>query len=211
MTPETTLRADAQRNRDKIVASARGAFAERGLDTSLDDIARCAGVGSGTLYRHFPSREDLISAVFAERMTENVEAVEMALADPDPWNGFSEYVRRTCRAQAEDRGLADLMAIGQRGRELQEQRDLGYNKFVQLIRKAQETGDLRSDFTPEDIVLLLMANAGIVERAGTAGKDASERFTALMLDGFRTTGATEAPPPVSPKALISVLRGKTEI
>jgi AcrR family transcriptional regulator len=206
MTGKATLRADAQRNRDKIVSSARAAFAERGLNASLDDIARCAGVGSGTLYRHFPTRDDLISAVFAERMAENVEAVDHALTDPDPWNGFCEYVRRTCRAQSEDRGFADLVAIGHRGSELGERRDLVYNKFVELVGRAQASGKLRSDFTPEDIVLLLMANAGIVERAGAAGKDASERFTALVLDGFRSANASCAPPAVSPIALIVALR-----
>ncbi|HWI73114.1 MAG TPA: helix-turn-helix domain-containing protein, partial [Baekduia sp.] len=86
------LRADARRNRDAIVAAARHAFAERGLQTSLDDIAKRAGVGSGTLYRHFPTRDDLVSAVFTERMAEHVAAVEQAQREKDPWEAFAEYV-----------------------------------------------------------------------------------------------------------------------
>src|SRR3954462_8361668 len=78
---------------------------ERGLKASLDDIAKCAGVGSGTLYRHFPTREDLITAVFTERMTEHVAAVEAARAAADPWQGFAGYVATICRAQATDKGL----------------------------------------------------------------------------------------------------------
>src|SRR6266542_5619891 len=112
MTEPTRLRADAQRNRDKLLAAARAVFAEQGPEASLDEIAKRAGVGSGTLYRHFPTRDDLIGAVYAERVAENVALVERAQRHEDPWAGFAEYVRETCRAQAADRGLADLLAIG---------------------------------------------------------------------------------------------------
>src|SRR4051794_15959634 len=102
MSEPPTLRADAQRNRDAIVAAARAAFAEYGLHAPLDDIAKRAGVGSGTLYRHFPTRDDLVGAVFVERLTENVEAVRAAAAEVDAWEAFAGYVRRACRAQATD-------------------------------------------------------------------------------------------------------------
>jgi AcrR family transcriptional regulator len=200
------LRADARRNRDAIVEAARRAFAERGLDASLDDIAKDAGVGSGTLYRRFPRRDDLVAAVFSDRMAELVDAVEAALEEPDPWEAFAGYVRLVCRAQAEDRGLAAIFAIGHGGEELAAQRNRAYEGFNGLIQAAMAAGAVREDFTAEDIAILLMANAGIIERAGRAAGDASERFVALALDGFRADGARPAPPPVSPRRLLDALR-----
>jgi AcrR family transcriptional regulator len=199
------LRADAQRNRDAIVAAARAAFAGNGLQTSLDDIAKRAGVGSGTLYRHFPTRDDLVAAVFAERMAENLAAAQ-ATGELDPWEAFAGYVQRTCRAQATDKGLADLLAIGHPGKELRGLRARAYTGFNALIDAAKTSGDLRSDFTAEDLVLLMMANAGIIDRAGTAATAASARFVALALDGFRTEGATAAPASPSPRTMLAALR-----
>jgi AcrR family transcriptional regulator len=208
--PDTPkLRADARRNREAIVAAARGAFAERGLQTSLDDIAKCAGVGSGTLYRHFPTRGELVAAVFTERMAEHVTALEIAQRDSDPWNAFAGYIRSICRAQATDKGLADLFAIGHSGQQLRELRARAYDGFKFLIDAAKTSGDLRDDFTSEDLALLLMANAGIIERAGTTATKASERFVALALDGYRAEGATTAPPAVSPRTLLRALRDRS--
>src|SRR3954454_19562531 len=86
------LRADAARNRSALVEAAREVFAEQGLDAPLDEIARRAGTGNATLYRRFPTRTDLLAAVFAERMVEQLHAVEAGLANPDPWDGFASYV-----------------------------------------------------------------------------------------------------------------------
>src|SRR5215210_9003585 len=105
------LRADAARNRTAIVEAARAVFAEQGLDVPLDEIARRAGTGNATLYRRFPARGDLIAAVFAERMVEHLDAVEAALADPDPWNGFAAYVRTVATMQSRDHGIADLVTM----------------------------------------------------------------------------------------------------
>src|SRR3954468_18341900 len=101
-----TLRADAARNREAIVEAAREVFAEHGLDAPLDDIARRAGTGNATLYRRFPTRGDLIAAVFAERMLEHLDAVQRALTDPDPWAGFASYIQAATAMQARDRGIA---------------------------------------------------------------------------------------------------------
>ncbi len=193
-----TLRADAQRNRDTIVVAARAAFGEHGLAASLDDIAKRARVGSGTLYRHFPTRDDLITAVFLERMAENLTELEAARQNPDPWEAFCDYVRRTCRAQAADKGLADLIAIGHRSKQLRELRNKAYDGLVGLIDASKAQGSLRTDFTSEDVVLLLMANAGIIDRAGRAAAIASERFVAVTLDGYRAEGATPASPSPHP-------------
>lgn len=206
MTEPPTLRADARRNRAAILAAARRAFAEHGLQASLDEIAKQAGVGSGTLYRHFATRDDLVTAVFTERLVENAALVEEAQRDPDPWSGFAGYIRATCRAQAADKGLADLVALGHRGKELRAARARAYEGFVALIEAAKASGDLRDDFTTEDIVLLMMANAGLIERTGGAAAAVSDRFVSLALDGFRADGATPAPPSPSPRTLMAVMR-----
>lgn len=206
MTQATHLRADAQRNRDKLVATARALFAERGLDAPLDEVAKRAGVGSGTLYRHFPTRDDLITAVFLERMAENVTAVERAQQHRDPWEGFADYVRETCRGQATDRGMADLLAIGHRGRELRALRTRAYNGFAALIDRAKACGALRADFSPEDLILLTMAIAGIARYMGPTAPAAADRFIALALDGLRAEAPTPAPAAISPRTMISRLR-----
>ena len=105
------LRADAARNRAAIVEAARAVFAEHGLDAPLDEIARRAGTGNATLYRRFPARGDLIAAVFADRMSEHLDAVEAGLADPDAWRGFAAYVTAAGAMQARDRGIADLVTM----------------------------------------------------------------------------------------------------
>src|SRR5829696_5455453 len=106
-----TLRADAARNREAIVEAARAVFAEQGLNAPLDEIAKRAGTGNATLYRRFPTRSDLVAAVFADRMVEHRNAVETALADPDPWEGFAAYVRAAAAMQSRDRGIADLVTM----------------------------------------------------------------------------------------------------
>src|ERR1700712_105173 len=104
-----TLRADAARNREAIVEAAREVFAVQGLDAPLDEIAKRAGTGNATLYRRFPTRSDLVAAGFAGRMPPQAQAVEAALNDDDPWNGFASYIRSVAAMQARDRGIADLV------------------------------------------------------------------------------------------------------
>ena len=189
-----TLRADAARNREAIVEAARAVFAEQGLDAPLDDIAKRAGTGNATLYRRFPTRSDLVAAVFAERMAAHVETVETALNDDDPWDGFASYVRAVAAMQADDRGIADLVTMDlSSAPEIEQLRTRAYDGVVQLIGRAQGAGVLRGDFTDQDVVLLLMANAGLVERAHGITEEASARLTGLLLDGLRAPAATAGP------------------
>jgi AcrR family transcriptional regulator len=98
--PARPQRRDAQRNRDAIVAAAREVYCDHGLEAPLEEIARRAGVGIGTLYRHFPSRVELLDAVLADTVQAHVDAAEQALAADDPWDGFASYLEATCRLQA---------------------------------------------------------------------------------------------------------------
>ena len=116
--PATTkppLRKDAQRNRDRIIAATRAAFQERGLDVGVDEIARRAGVGMGTLYRHFPTKDALIDAIVDARFAELTEAAERALEAPDAWDGFAGFLASAVELQATDRGFKDALAA--RGRD----------------------------------------------------------------------------------------------
>ena len=165
---DSTLRADAQRNRARIVDAARRVFAEDGLGASLNEVARRAGVGVATLFRRFPTREDLIAATFADSMARYAALIETALADPDPWHGFCDYVREVCAMQAGDRGFTDVLTRSfPSAKEFEVQRDKAFRRFTELIDRAKQTGGLREDFVAEDLPMLLMANAGVV--AATTG------------------------------------------
>lgn len=205
------LRADAARNRAAIVDAARAVFAERGLDAPLDDIAKAAGIGNATLYRRFPTRGDLIAAVFADRMIEHRDAVEAALAHEDPWDGFASYVRAATAVQARDRGIADLVTMDLAAApEIQALRDQAFAGLVSLVERAQAASSLRADFTTEDVVVLLMANAGLVERAHAVSAAASERLVHLLLDGLRAVAATDGPPPPTPRRMQVAMRRNGE-
>jgi AcrR family transcriptional regulator len=97
---ESGLRADAERNRERVLSAARKVFAEQGLEASTNEIARRAGVGVATLFRRFPTRDDLVGAVFADKMSAYAAAIDDALADSDPWHGFCGFIERVCRMQA---------------------------------------------------------------------------------------------------------------
>jgi AcrR family transcriptional regulator len=204
--PTKSLRVDAERNRGRIVEAAQAAFAERGLDVPLEDVAERAGVGIATLYRRFPTREDLIAACFERRLADYARAAEEALEAPDGWLGFRAYVERICEMQAADRGLKDVLTrTYPNARALEAHRARGFALFLQLIERAKAEGRLRSDFVPEDHVLLLMGNAGVVQGAGDVAPDAWRRYVGLILDGLRSECATPLPPPPSPRQMLRAM------
>jgi AcrR family transcriptional regulator len=205
------LRADAARNRAAIVEAARSVFAEHGLDAPLDEIARRAGTGNATLYRRFPTRADLVEAVFADRMAEHLEAVEAGLAETDPWRGFASYVEAVGAMQARDRGIADLVTIGASAApEIEDLRARAFDGLVRLVDRAHAAGVLRPDFSTEDVVVLMMANAGLLERSGDISETASRRLVHLLLDGFRAAAATEGPPAPSARDTLRAMRSSGE-
>ena len=202
-----TLRRDAARNRDKLIEAAQVVFAEQGLDVPLDAVADQACVGIATLYRRFPTRDALIAAAFEDRMAEFVRAAEEALDNPDPWTGFSAFVEHICEMQAAERGVGNVFTRTLPAAPvLEELRERGYALVVRLIERAKLAGRLRADVTPEDLPLLLMANAGVVEATGESAPAASRRFVALMLEAFRPDGANVLAPPVEPRDMYRALR-----
>ena len=195
------LRADARHNRQRIIDVARRLFAERGLDVPMAAIARNAGVGMATLYRRFPTRQDLLAEVFAEQFAQCEAIIEAALADPDPWNGLRSAVEGLAAMQAADHGfsaafIGELPDAAIVGRKMAE----GMQGFRQLVHRAQAAGKLRPDFAFADLALILMANGGVVGAAGRSSDAAaaSRRLVGYLLDAFRTPGAPvrPLPPPV---------------
>lgn len=181
-------------------------FAQRGLDVPVGDIARHAGVGVATLYRRFPTRADLIAGAFEAKMAAYADAVAHALADPDPWAGFCSYIERVCAMQAEDRGFAGVLTMTfPMARQFQAERDRAYQGFAELVRRAQAIGKLRADFVPEDLVMLLMANAGVITSAASAAPETSRRFTAYMIQAFSAASAEPLPVPPTPDAMYRAL------
>ncbi|WP_239108692.1 TetR/AcrR family transcriptional regulator [Microbispora siamensis] len=190
------LRADARQNRDRIVEVARRLFADRGLDVPMAAIARHAGVGVATLYRRFPTKEALVTEVFADQFEACVSVVDDALADPDPWRGFCTAIEKICGMQAADRGFGTaFVAAFPEAVEIERERDRAIQAFAELTRRAKAAGRLRADFSPDDLALLLMANCGVV--AGSAGEAgvASRRLVAYLLGSFRAEQADPLPPP----------------
>jgi AcrR family transcriptional regulator len=186
MAPQA-LRADAERNRCQLMSAALAVFGERGLDAPLDEIARRAGVGNATLYRRFPTRCDLVAAVFAGTLLEVIVATRQHLAYEDPWLGFRDHLIYLCELQAGSRAVADLISSTTGGGdELDRLRTEALDGLTALIGRAQARGDLRMDFRPPDVMLILMANAGLAERTGDTAPVAARRYLEYVLDGLHT-------------------------
>jgi AcrR family transcriptional regulator len=202
------LRRDAERNRERIIAAARRVFAAGGIDASMASVARAADVGIATLFRRFPAREDLINAAFAGTMTAYVDAVTTALDDPDPWHGFTTYIRAVCAMQAADRGFAEVLTMTfPAATHLEDQRQHAYRGFLRLIARAKKTGRLRPDFASQDLVILLMANAGVIAATRAAAPDAWPRLVGYMIQAFTAPQAATLPPPPDPGALARAMLG----
>ncbi|WP_246038219.1 TetR/AcrR family transcriptional regulator [Saccharothrix texasensis] len=196
MTRETTrLRVDARQNRDRIIASAREAFAAEGLDVSMTGIARRAGVGVATLYRRFPTKEALVREVFAEQLEACTGEVHRAAQDADPWRGFCRVVEKLCEMQARDRGFsAAFLTAFPDAVPVDEMRARAEEAFAGVVERAKGIGVLRPDFALDDLTLVLMANNGLVTDSVDEAVAASRRLVAYFLQAFRARDPL--PPPV---------------
>jgi AcrR family transcriptional regulator len=185
--PERPLRRDAERNRRRILEVARQAFAEDGLAVTLDEIARRAGLGVGTVYRRFPDKEQLIDALFEEGIGRMVAIAEEALRDDDPWNGLVGFLEAATGAHAEDRGLKEVALSGAHGLErVARARQLMFPLVTRLVERAQEQGTLRPDVEPTDLPLLQLMLGSLSECTRGVEPDVWRRFLGILTDGLRT-------------------------
>ncbi|GLW21737.1 TetR/AcrR family transcriptional regulator [Microbispora triticiradicis] len=196
------LRADARRNRGRILVAARAVFAERGIDAPMATVARRAGVGVATLYRRFPTRQSLVRAAFAQQMETCARALTEALADPDPWRGFQRLFETVCELQREEQGFpaAFVAAFPDSAAEHAQARERTERDLMTLVRRAQAVGALRADFHPSDLVVALLSHCGLVT-ALPHDDAASRRLVAYLLQSFRAESAHGALPPPSALSL----------
>jgi len=189
-------RRDARRNRERLLAAARAAFAEHGLGVSLDEIARRAGVGNATLYRHFPTREALIEAAFVDMVGTFQCIVEEALLQEDAWQGLVWCLERICELLAADRGLSDLLSMRfPEATTLTAATQRVYDTGDRLVRRAREQGVLRADFAPTDIVLIIWSISRLTAATKNVAPDLWRRQLGLILDGLRPEAAHPLPRP----------------
>ncbi|WP_405576530.1 TetR/AcrR family transcriptional regulator [Streptomyces sp. NBC_01092] len=205
ITAQHGVRADARRNRERVLVAARAVFAEHGIDAPMATVARRAGVGVATLYRHFPTRDALVRGAFAQQMDTCARALTEALTAPDPWQGFQQLVETVCGLQREERGFpaAFVAAFPESTSEHTQSRKQAERDFMTLVRRAQAAGALRADFHPSDLAVVLLAHCGLVSALPGDGA-ASRRLVAYLLQSFRADAANQPLPPPAALTLHSL-------
>jgi AcrR family transcriptional regulator len=196
-TASRPLRKDAERNRERILVAARELFAEHGLTVTLDEIARHAGVGVGTVYRRFPDKELLIDALFEDRLGEIVAVATEATEIDDPWRGLAHFLERALELQAQDRALKELLlstsdghARVERGRAVVQPLVLG------LLQRAQEAGVVRDDVAVSDLILIQHAAGEVAAYTREVSPEVWRRILVVALDGLRPDRRRPSPMPV---------------
>jgi AcrR family transcriptional regulator len=210
MTTETHLRRDAAANRERILDAARRLFANHGLEASMDEIARAAGVGSGTLYRRFPTKEALLDAILGDVLDRYYAFAQEALQQDDAFGGLELLLERSVRLQLENRAFLDILALRLRDEpQLAEARERIRPLVDQLVTRGQEQGTLRADLAPADVQVLLWQLGRVIETTATRGSELWRRYLALMLDGLRAEAARTLPHPPPTVAQIDQAMAET--
>lgn len=200
-------RRDARERRDRLLAAAQLEFAAHGVDASLEKIARDAGVAIGTLYRHFPTRLDLLMAAFEPRLQEFLDGADSALETDDPWDGFVRYLENLFGVQAGDRGFNDFLSRRFPGNaETERIHDQMCRQIEDVLARAQDAGVVRPDITQADIVNLIWTNGRIIDATSATAPDAWRRYLHLMLDAYRAERAHPLPePPMTDEQLYDAM------
>jgi AcrR family transcriptional regulator len=189
-------RRDARERHEKLIAAAQREFAAHGVDASLEKIAREAGVAIGTLYRHFPTRLDLLIAAFEPRLEEFLDGAKQAMEMKDPWQGFVYYLENLFRIQAGDRGFNDFLSRRFPGNaETERIHDQMCQQIEDVLTRAQTAGKVRRDIVLADIVNLIWANGRIIDATSVTAPNAWRRYLYLMLDAYRAQRAHSIPEP----------------
>lgn len=202
-------RRDALQSRRRLIEAAQREFAARGVDASLERVARDAGVAIGTLYRHFPTRLELLLAAFRPRLQEFLAAADKALEVADPWEGFVCYMESLFGMQAGDRGFNDFLSRRFPGNaETEHIHDQMCRQIEDVLTRAQAAGEARPDITRADIVNLIWTNGRIIDATSTTAPHAWRRYLYLMLDAYRAERARPLPePPMTDDQLYDAMVG----
>jgi AcrR family transcriptional regulator len=182
--PPRPLRADARRNRERVLAAARSVFAEYGLDAQMDDVASAAGVGVGTVYRHFPTKEAVVEEVARGGYDDLCAIARESLDEDDAWEAFSGFMWRGARLHRNDRAQCELHSTRPDvvRRVAGDKREL-LGMVAELIERGQEAGVLRADLSKDDMPVLWCSIGAAQQQASDDA--AWERYLSLMLDGLR--------------------------
>ena len=195
--PVRPLRRDAARNRQRVLKAASEVFSERGLDVSLDEVARHAGVGVGTVYRRFGTKEDLVEALFVERIDAVAALAAEAATAPDPWSGLVGFLEQAAETLAGDSGLRQLLKFAiYGGDKTWYARQRMAPRVTGLVERVQAAGQLRSDLRPTDIPFILFMLAEAAQFARGVRPDIWRRYLTLVLDGLRPEREGVTPLPV---------------
>jgi len=178
------LRSDAARNRERVVEAAAALFAERGMSVGVPEVAERAGVGKGTVYRSFPSKENLIAAVLEQRLAWTRERADLAAQAPDAGAAFRELLAELAEIQASDRALADAMVYKQRLPELAPALEAVRESLDRLVGRAQEQGAIRPDVTGAEVRMMLGAVSRAMAESGERDPAVWLRHLTLMVDGL---------------------------
>jgi AcrR family transcriptional regulator len=182
--PPRVQRSDARRNRERVVAAARRCMARDGLDAGMDDIARTAGVGVGTVYRHFPTKDELVEALAGERFERLRDIALEALDMDDPAQAFEQFIRAAARIQTEDRALSEVL-VSRPGTMRGAAERVGMLELTdKVLRRAQKAGAIRPDADARDIPMIMCGMAGTFDNPFAD----NERYIGIVLDGLRTAG-----------------------
>jgi AcrR family transcriptional regulator len=208
--PVRPLRRDAEQNRQRILRAAAEVFTGRGLQASLDDVARHAGVGVGTVYRRFPDKESLVEALFEERLGQVAAIAGQALAEPDSWTGLTGFLEQACELLSSDHGLREILMFAAYGRDRVQAAKTRMQPLVTaLVERAQRDGKVRADLRPTDILFIefmLTSAAGYAEQVVP---EVWRRYFVLLTDALRPArdGTTPLPvPALTPDEMAVVMR-----
>jgi AcrR family transcriptional regulator len=193
------LRADAARNRQLLLAAAADEFAEHGLNASVADIARRAGVGKGTVFRHFATKDDLLAAIVLDRIDALNAVGERLLDAADPGAALLEFLTVAAH-QRQQLDLSFLQEAGELNAEVTTVRAQMFHTVNMLVDRAREHGVVRADVTGTDVILLMCAPNYVISYVPDASPDLWQRYLAIIFDGLRPEGAHPLPhpPPVVP-------------
>jgi AcrR family transcriptional regulator len=207
--PDKPLRRDAERNRQRIVDAARELFAEQGLGVTLNDVAHHAGVGVGTVYRRFPDKAQLIEELFEQRLEEIVAFAGAGLEDPDPWHGLKTFLERVLELVASDRGVKDLVTANTEGLErISKIRGRLLPIARELVRRAQEAGQVREDVSAADLPVIQLMLSTLVDASHDVSPDLWRRYLGIITRGLSAHPDQEPEletPPLAPDQVDHVM------
>ncbi|MGC8511292.1 MAG: TetR/AcrR family transcriptional regulator [Acidimicrobiales bacterium] len=206
------LRADAARNREKILRAAGTVFAQRGLDATLDDVASAADVGVATVYRRFADKEALVTALFESAIDEIAALAVTARDYENSWDGLVWFLEEVIGRQCADRGLRDVVVGTPYDRDwvTAAKQRLGV-AVAALLERAQRDGYLRRDVVVADVAVLEMMISSLGSAAAQVAPDLWRRYLALILDGLAATDSRSLPAVPADEVVFAALRTPTVV